>query len=428
MRSDAVAPVAVVGGGFSGVMTAVHLARRGVPVRLFEARKRAGPGLAYGTLDPVHVLNVPAARMSAFADEPDHFRYWADVDPGLFAERRLFGRYLEAILAGQEGVELVPQQVTALRPSSGGFTLALADGHSSQARAVVLALGNEPPAPPPGWEELPLLADPWSGEGQQALAGAAASGRPVLLVGTGLTMVDVALTLERLGHRGEMLAVSRRGLLPRAHGPFEPAPVAAEEVPHGHLLSLWRWLRKRSANVGFGAAVDSLRPHTAGLWRFLDEAERRRFLRHARPWWDVHRHRIAPSVADRLRALIAEGRLTVMAGRPEKVSEGTVTIARRGGGRRTLAPAPAVNCTGPLARLSNSANPLLRDLLGQGLVQTDPLDLGLLADAEDRVAEGLWAVGPLTKGMYWEMVAVPDIRGQAERVAERIAKEQLIHA
>ena len=161
-----------------------------------------------------------------------------------------------------------------------------------------------------------------------------ASGESALLVGTGLTMVDLVLSLDSAGHQGRIVALSRRGQVPRSHADFEPAPVEADEVPVGNVRSLWRWLRERSARVGWRAAVDSLRPHSHSLWQSLDGEQQRRFLRHARPWWDVHRHRIAPEVAQTVHRLVSEGRLEIVADfRAEslRLAGTTIVVAGRGG-------------------------------------------------------------------------------------------------
>jgi uncharacterized NAD(P)/FAD-binding protein YdhS len=407
-------------------MTAVHLARRGLVVQLFEPGAEPGRGLAYGTSDPVHLLNVPAAKMSAFADQPDHFRAALSLDAGAFASRRDYGAYVRSILDHHAGIEVQRTAVHRLEREGEGWLLHLADGHKMAAAAVVLALGNEPPSVPDGWSGIPLIANPWSDEARDAIASLRDEDGEVLLIGTGLTMIDVILSLQAAGFRGRTLAFSRRGLLPRAHAASEPVPVAWEELPKGNVLALWRWLRKRSGQVGFRAAVDSLRPHSAGLWQGWPIEQRRRFLRHARPWWDVHRHRIAPEVAARLTHLIDAGRLEVAAGRLARHDGNTAILATRKG-QRTVRPWLVVNCTGPLGNIRRTSNPLLRSMLEDGLVSPDLLDLGLAADTDDRVGERLWALGPLTKGMYWEMTAVPDIRTQAERIAVHISKELAPH-
>jgi uncharacterized NAD(P)/FAD-binding protein YdhS len=209
-----------------------------------------------------------------------------------------------------------------------------------------------------------------------------------------------------------------------------PAPVDADEVPQGHVGTLWRWLRKRGAEVGWRAAVDALRPHTHMLWQTMPLEEQRRFSRHARPWWDVHRHRIAPEVAQRLHDLIAEGRLEIVAGRIHSVSEeaGGVAVAYRRRGRSSVEErnfAYVINCTGPLGRIDRTRDELLRGMLDKGLARPDQLGIALEVDERSRVVGSnvAWAMGPLTKGRYWEIIAVPDIRDQAAAVAADIAME-----
>jgi uncharacterized NAD(P)/FAD-binding protein YdhS len=184
---------------------------------------------------------------------------------------------------------------------------------------------------------------------------------------------------------------------------------------------------------GWRPAVDSLRPVTAAIWETLGERERQRFLRHLRPWWDVHRHRIAPAVAARIAALREEGRLEIVAGRVTEVAAGEtleVAIGRRGGGTVRCRIAGVVNCTGPEGQIARARDPLIGALLGSGAAREDSLGLGLDVDAQSRVigadgraSERLSALGPLTRGAFWEIVAVPDIRGQAQAVARRAAAD-----
>jgi uncharacterized NAD(P)/FAD-binding protein YdhS len=246
-------------------------------------------------------------------------------------------------------------------------------------------------------------------------------------------MVDTVLSLASAGHKGRITALSRRGLIPRAHvhPPATPAPVSVADVPVGNVIALWRWLRTRSATQGFRASVDALRPHSHAIWRQLPEGERRRFMRHARAWWDVHRHRIAPQVAEQLRALTEAGRLEVTAGRVRRMVESNgelqVAITTRDGLESVRSFGVAFNCTGPLGDIRRTSDQLLRSLLDRGEVRTDDFALDLHVDDRSRAGENLWALGPLTKGMYWEIVAVPDIRHQAEAVALDIHKELLSH-
>jgi uncharacterized NAD(P)/FAD-binding protein YdhS len=252
----------------------------------------------------------------------------------------------------------------------------------------------------------------------------------VLSIGTGLTMVDLALLLDAGGHRGRLLALSRRGLIPRAHADFQAAPVELADIPHGSLRAIAAWLRQRSADVGFRAAVDSLRPHTHPLWQSLPPDQQRRFIRHARPWWDVHRHRIAPQVAQTVHAMVADGRLQVIAakivGARDTGAAVEVSMRRRGAPEtQACSVAYVFNCTGPLHAIERTRDPLLRSLLDAGSIRPDHLGIGIDVDQRSRAAGAprLWALGGLTKGRYWEIIAVPDIREQAAAVAEDIATE-----
>lgn len=376
--------------------------------------------------------------MSAWAGEPDHFARHFEGQGGDkrgFAERRLFARYLgqildDAVASGK--VRTVAATAESASRQDGAWRVELDNGERVAAGGLVLAIGNQEPEGLRVFAgaEQRFIRNPWGKAAQAAVAELARSGEAALLVGTGLTMVDLVLSLNAAGHRGQIFALSRRGLAPRGHADFDPAPVEQDEVPSGSLRQLWRWLRGQAAQVGWRAAVDSLRPYSHALWQSFDVEQQRRFLRHARPWWDVHRHRIAPEVADTVMWLIAEGRLEIAAGRilsARDMGDGLqVEIRRRGATEsRTMGFAYAFNCTGPLHSITHTKDPLLRSLFDTGAIAPDQLGIGLDVDARSRASGGerLWALGPLTKGRYWEIIAVPDIREQAAAVAEDIERE-----
>lgn len=403
---------------------------------LIDGSGRAGAGVAYSTTEPAHLLNVRAEGMSAWADDPDHFarRFGAEGgDARGFAERRLFGRYLreileEAVGGGRAQVE----RSTAVRATRGedGWLIELDGGDALQARVLALAVGNQEPEPIRAFVDAGdrYVNNPWGEDARAAIRALVEGDGSALLIGTGLTMVDLALSLDSAGHRGQVVALSRRGQIPRAHADFDPAPVEVDAVPRGDLHGLWRWLRRRSGETGWRAAVDSLRPHSHALWQALDAEQQRRFMRHARPWWDVHRHRIAPEVAATIHRMVADGRLEVLAGRIVAAhgDEGglEVEIRRRGAERSSAERFHYVfNCTGPLHAVRRTRDALLRGLLERGEVRPDHLGIGLEVDERSRAGNRIWALGPLTKGRYWEIIAVPDIRGQAAAVAEDIARE-----
>jgi uncharacterized NAD(P)/FAD-binding protein YdhS len=236
-------------------------------VQLFEPGAEPGRGLAYGTSDPVHLLNVPAAKMSAFADQPDHFRAALSLDAGAFASRRDYGAYVRSILDDHAGIEVQRTAVHRLEREGEGWLLHLGDGHKMAAAAVVLALGNEPPSVPDGWSGIPLIANPWSDEARDAIASLRDEERRSASDRHRPNMIDVILSLQAAGFRGRTLAFSRRGLLPARTCGVRAGTGSVGGVAQGNVLALWRWLRKRSGQVGFRAAVDSLRPHSAGLWQ-----------------------------------------------------------------------------------------------------------------------------------------------------------------
>ncbi|GHC96628.1 hypothetical protein GCM10019060_26750 [Novosphingobium pokkalii] len=436
-------PVAIIGGGFSGTLLAIHLARRGSRVVIVERDPQAlAHGLAYGACGPQHLLNVRAGNMSAFPDDPGHFLRWlghGEVDAAnRFATRASYGAYIASLLATARAA--MPERITIaiasaqdLRPHGDGtLHLTLDSGVALHARAVVLAQGNLPPQRHralAGLDQPQVLPDPWAPGALDAIAADA----PVLLLGTGLTAIDVIQSLEARGHRGPIVALSRRGLVPRAHAESGPT-VSPQPMPGARGSALLRHIRRRAAQVGWRHAIDELRPHTHALWQAHDGAAQARFLRHARPWWDVHRHRMAPAIAQRINALRVQGRLAVIAGNLVSVEAqpdgGLLARWRDRGGAETtaLAVEHVVVCTGPGGDPAQSRDPLLRTLLAKGLARPCPLHLGLdvdsgwrLRDAQGRASLPIHAMGALSKGLNWEMVAVPDIRLQAQRLAEQLA-------
>lgn len=441
--------IAVVGAGFSGALTALSILEASggeARVDLIEKAERFGVGGAYGTLQPDHLLNVRAANMSADPDRPEDFMLWLSrrrggpPEPFAFATRAEYGAYIQERLrrvvqakAGADRLDLTGDEVVAIAEHADGWVLQLGMGRELLVDAVVLAVGNAPPShsvlPDPGFRDSPAyISDPWS-----ASLGAIEPGDPVLLLGTGLTMIDVIAALDARGHQGRILAISRRGLLPRIH-----APVTGEPAPwrrgFGETLSvgLHRFRREAAAAADWRAAFDALRPTTQELWKGLSMAERGRFLRHLQPWWETHRHRLAPAMAARLTTWLSS-RLEVAAARLISLAaEGDGASATwRLRGEDTLESSSfrhVINCTGPEGDPGQSDQPLIRQLVRDGLVRADAFGLGLDVTDDNRLiaADGtaharFFAVGPAARGALWEVTAVPDIRVQARRVGQLAA-------
>jgi uncharacterized NAD(P)/FAD-binding protein YdhS len=439
--------IAIIGGGFTGTLAAINLLRHGdARLVLIEREAAAGEGLAYGAAHPAHLLNVRAANMSAFPDDPEHFRRWLaarDVsdDPNPFVPRLRYGDYLRELLgeaqrAAHGRLEILRGDVVDVERFADGACVKLADGRSLTVGTAMLAIGNLPPHSPPGMADLPAplyAPDPWA---PGALDGLGADDT-VLALGTGLTMVDVVLALRARGFAGRIVAMSRRGLLPHPHAAATPPADPLNERPRETGSALLRRVRRRAEAIGWRPAIDELRRFTQDMWRAADDRQRARFLRHLRPWWDIHRHRLAPSVAEAMAALRAEGVLTVCAGRILGTEVGErLAVSWRPRGQaeaRTLNPARIINCTGPQGDLLRSGEPLLRALVARGTIRPDCLRIGIDVDAQSRTvaADGtsndwLYALGPMTRGEFWEIVAVPDIRVQSWSVARRLANAQWV--
>jgi uncharacterized NAD(P)/FAD-binding protein YdhS len=425
--------VAIIGGGFSGAMLAARLAEAGLAVTIIDRTGRFGPGVAYSTPFDGHLLNVRANRMTAVEGRPDDFVDWLEAhhpdraDPLGFAPRRLYGLYVQARLAAVDAAH--PGRIARLAGEATGLSgpaVRLADGRTIEADAVVLATGNPAPKtadPGQGGAAGRVIGDPWAAGALDRIG----DDDDVIVVGTGLTMVDMVLWLQARGWRGTARTLSRRGLLPRGHQarpdtPIPPTDDLLNAAPSQRLHAA----RRLSAGGRWRAMMEGLRPVTAQLWQAADPATRARLVRHLRPWWDVHRHRIADSIAAALGALQGEGRLTVTAGRVTGIEQDAagVTLAyrpRRGPPAPPLTAPWLIDCTGP--GHDPARDPLTGPLLASGRARLDPLGLGLDLDPHGRVlaADGtpdpcLLVLGPPARAAFWETIAVPDIRKRIEDV------------
>ena len=453
--------VAVVGGGFSGVCLAIHLLRQpgGDPLRVLviEPRSELGAGVAYATRDYPYPLNVPAGQMSLDASRPDDFVEFVrsqgiQVTAGDYLPRQVYGDYLRARFAAQcqsanPGREALHcrARVLQIRRGADRWSLWLDDGRELQADDVVLATGNAPPARLPAFDALAgsahYVEDPWS-------IGAGAHGEleSVLLVGSGLTMIDAALRLAAIRPRVRRIHVlSRHGLLPlpqataagRAPRPALDAVHAAAPSVAGMLGALRELAHTHAAAGGdWRELLGMLRPQLPGLWQGLGPAQRARFLRHARAWWDVHRHRAPAGPLAAVRTLERQGVLEVHAGRLEglRLVDGAVEVTwRPRAARRSRAwlVDRVVNCTGPDPRVRQHPDPLVRSLYAGELIRADSFELGIDVAADGRVIGGggvpvdsLWYLGPWLRARDWEATAVPELRAHAARLAQRLAADR----
>ena len=459
LRVDAVTNpfphVAVIGGGFSGAMTAVNLARLAddpLHVTVIDPRETVGRGTAYAQRRPEFLLNVAARNMSAFPDEPDHFLQWlrtrseyaAIPEVALresFIPRQVYGDYLAAIVHHhlRSPGERAPVSATfvtgeAVDVDADG-AVRLADGTTIAADCVVLATGNETPAGLPGAEDVAehpaWVADPWRPWEDRLPADDGA----VVILGTGLTAVDVIVTLRAVGWAGPIHAVSRHGWFPHGHfrgieyPEFPPAGVDLGALGLDGLVALVNehCTRLHERNAHPAIIVDKLRPYTQRLWRGFTREERLTFATEHAARWNVHRHRIAPEIHGQVTQAQLTGQLQVHAAAIDRVHAVDGRIVTQLAGGPSLEGDLVVNATGPSSRLTRTRSTLLRNLLHSGMIAPDDVDFGVRV-AGDHTAvtatgdrsPALLVLGPLLKGTYWETVAVPELRGQARRVAETV--------
>lgn len=456
--------VTIIGGGFAGTALALHLTRQPGPlpleVALVEPRPAPGPGLAYSAPWPELLLNVRPRSLSVWADEPDHFTHWLARQPETaesgapeFAPRATYGRYLAQELAAAlaapaaNGVHVRHYPTEALAATllpDGRRAVQLADGRTLASHATVLALGNFAPPPPTGPDHRYLHhpgyhADPWA-PGHLARIG---PDEPVLLIGAGLTAVDMLLALRAQGHRAPVHVVARRGHWPAAHGPADaPAypsfyPELATETTVAGTLRRVRQQVAQAAAQGFDwrTVIDSLRPDLGRIWSSWPLAEQARFLRHLAGRWAQARHRMAPSHQALLAKQVASGQLHTLPGRvAELLPAGhllRVGVARPGQPGQWLAVPHVVCCTGPLLDYNRLATPLVQQLRAEGCLVPDALRLGISTDASGALlgpggqpsAGGLFTLGASCRPLSFESTAVPELRQQAAALAHVLGQQ-----
>ena len=450
--------MAIIGGGLSGSLVALNLLHQEIPssiaITLVEKDRPAGVGVAYSTGRQYHLLNVPANRMGAPPNDPGHFVRWLErkgitVNPAGFEPRGRYGEYIRDLLVNasarvtnQRSIGRVHDEAIDLVPTGeGDFEVRTRSGRAFGADRVVLALGNYPP-PNPRLTDMSFTGspryhrNPWAPDTIQDLR----KDETVFIIGTGLTMVDVVLTLRHRQHRGQVIAVSTHGYVPQPHKPTSPYPSFIEELqPLNSTLDLLKVIRKHirlaeGTGTDWRAVVDSLRPHTQEIWLRLPLEEKHSFLAHLRHLWGVARHRMPPECAQIIDEMATSGQLRIEAGRITRLSDqgGNIEVEylRRDNSESVVLNAGSViNCTGPESNLNKIKDPLIENLLKRGLIRNDDLSMGIDAlpngsviNREGVHSDNLYTLGPPLKGILWESTAVPEIRQQAHDLAN------LLHA
>ncbi|MCM2294602.1 FAD/NAD(P)-binding protein [Allorhizobium sp. BGMRC 0089] len=433
--------IAIIGGGASAAILSANLMkgekREHLRITIIEAQAPSCRGLAYDTPFTSHALNVRAGHVSAFADAPDHFLDWVNqqdnrtVSREDFVPRPLYGHYLESLLPKENTPRLrrIHQECIGLACRENGVEITLKNGTVLPVHFAVLATGYGLSAATCS----PLLS-PWK---------APLPTNPdshVCLVGTGLTMVDTALALQDGGHRGPIIAFSRKAFLPLPHLASKPLALSTADIPLGASIHYFtRWLTQlvkahEAAGGDWRDIVDGLRPHIQTIWKNLPVASRSRFLRHAATLWDIHRHKMPPSQARRIAALLGTGQLQVRRGRfiaAEKRAGKTIIQLGIPPSHQveTLEIDHAYDCRG-VRRLLGPCQPLIAALVETGQARRDPLGLALdftpdlsLISADGRSSSRIFGIGPVTFATFWETTAIPEIRTQASHLADLLHRK-----
>lgn len=457
------ADVLVVGGGFSGLLVAVGILERDpqATIAVVERSPRWAPGVAYGGCEPQHLLNVRADRMGAVAESPGDFHEWLERKfPGTFGRndfvaRSLYGEYLNetvsALLAPHRArISLIRDAVleTDLGAANGshGGVARLASGARIGADVIVLALGL--PAAHPTWQDASRDAtprDPWSDGAFSGLE----QDDAIIVVGTGLTALDVLVSLASRSHRGPITFVSRNGRFPLPHSVAAPTHSNEASALDAAVLAAGpkqafravRNLARRCVAAGrpWQDALDAVRPHTTSTWQSWSDRDRSRFLTRIRPFWEIHRHRAPRTVLHLVERGLASGQIRVLCGSiasivtsrttPNRVRRLDVSVCLDGTtpsqGTTVIGADRIYHCIGPAMRVHEIPDPLLQSLLSRGVVSSDGAGLGLRADdrglairSDGQTNRALFVLGALRRGDLWESTAVPELRLQTRTVAD----------
>jgi uncharacterized NAD(P)/FAD-binding protein YdhS len=450
--------IAIIGGGFSGTLLAVQLLRIGadipLTVYLIDKNIHKNLGMAYATSDPEHLLNVPAASMSPFVDDPLHFYWWLQVQGHAFSTddfvpRYIYGKYMQEVgqntldrLKPNHRFHIVTDEAIHLLPTREQTEVILASGESIYCHKAVLALGNFPPAhlrlPESAYQyDGRYYRNPWDKQAFKKL-------RPeanVLLIGTGLTMIDMVRTLKRREHKGNILAVSRHGQLPLVHQSADTYPSFQEEIEQcTSLTSVLATVKKhlktaRENGQNWMSVIDALRPVTQGIWVSMSLEDKKRFLRHIAHRWTIARHRMPESSAAIIQQMEQTEQLQIKAGRITAITPGgkgmyVQYFDKKKRQTEHFNASLILNCTGPEGNLACIDNLLLKNLLAAGILRNDPLHLGIHATPEGAIIsqkgaiwENIFTLGPPMKGTLWECISVPEIRQQAYDLAQTLLQQ-----
>lgn len=449
--------VCIIGGGFSGTITALQLLRKNahIKINLINSGYPVFKGVAFSTKKTEHLLNVPAGRMSAFPEEPDHFVNWLITQPEFsdhafenlkkeFIPRSFYGDYLKEISSvciNHPQISIIHNKALNIEKIGKKYRITIDNHPSLECEYVVLAMGNYSPAPPKGIDEAVLKSShyfesPWSDSYLDDLKPT----ENILLIGSGLSMIDCVLSLISMNFIGKIYSISPRGYFPQGNlSAAVTYPDFYSEVKDKSLLEVFRIIKShitegRKTDMAWQAIIDSFRPYAKETWLKLSAKDKRQFISHLRHIWGVARHRLPRGIDLKMKELIDSGQLEVFGGRLQFVTiveNGfEVSVKKRSDQQlETFFVSRIVNCTGPQINFNEINDEFVSNLLQNNIISANDLKMGIRCFPDGRVlnkegehVKNIYAVGSLLREVLWETTAVPELRVNAENVASQIVE------
>ncbi|NBV05672.1 MAG: hypothetical protein EBS06_00345 [Proteobacteria bacterium] len=423
--------IAIVGFGFCGKMVFANLIKslkEDRKILIFDNAVKGFANKAFASFSPHYILNVPANKMSAFAEDQKDFcqflekkypKILEEITDSGFAPRQIYGEYLEQILtetfalAKKKKVdfELINQEVSAIdkNKSDEEFLLKTKNNQQFKVDEVVLATSFIQTEFPWKLESKNLLKNLWD-ENSLSFHQKNFSNEKICLVGSGLTAVDVIIGLKKKNFAGKIFVISRRGNFPKKHFDIDDKPsikISVDDAKQGVLFLCLKVRNFLRANPKFDLCqiIDSARSSTQELWHNFDKKNKKLFLRFF-PYWNIFRHRAPRSSIEIIEEMINSGQLEIKKGGVKSFSKNGAKILIETRSEKFESDY-LVNCLG--FEFNAKKYPLLNQMISRGLLKPD---LMMVRSNHQKIH----LLGGLNIGKDFECTAVPDLRVQVERL------------
>jgi uncharacterized NAD(P)/FAD-binding protein YdhS len=432
--------IAIIGGGISGTLTVLQIIKQSqnpITIFWFDTQNKFGKGYAYNTFDESHLLNVRANNMSVFPDEPNHFIEWLkqfhkQYTSKDFVPRKLFGEYVLQtfeLLQNSNSIvklHLITEEVKSIRKTNPDFEIKTHQHY--QVQKVILAFGNFLPAHPRTIsKEYISSKNYFQNAFNVQLTSQIQSCDNITIIGSGLTMIDMIVSLSHFNYKGKINVISPHAYIPQAHQE-NPLPSVTPFIEKNKTYSLLEVLslvnkqlkKAKKENLSLHSVVDSMRPFLQNLWLNFSVEEKKQFLRHLRHKWGVARHRAPAQSMAIFNELKSTGQLQLIKGRISNIKSLDSGFEIHYSNKQILHTQLIINCTGPESDYSQLKSPLIEYLVQNQIISPDPIKYGINAQKDGQISYNLYTIGPPLKGILWESVAVPEIRVQAQELAAKI--------